>query len=148
MRRQWASMVLQCSFMGQQLSTSLVASCGSLLSRLKQQTAHWQHFLPPVCLTLVDASGTTLECERYSPNLSRPTMTLSMTGQDFLSGGVRYHHRNCALGLAFPSLFQLLCKCAIVSHCDRVRCTQIPIEFLPLEPRPSIACTSIPYSDL
>lgn len=31
----------------------------------------------PVCLTLVDASETTLECERHSP------MTLSMTGQVF-----------------------------------------------------------------
>jgi hypothetical protein len=57
----------------------------------------------PVCLTLVDASKTTLECERALSNLPRPTMTLFMTGQS-------YHHRNCALGLAFLSLFQSLCK--------------------------------------
>jgi hypothetical protein len=60
----------------------------------------------------------------------------------FISGGVRCYHRNCALGLAFPSLFQSLRKCAIFSHSDRVRCTQIPIEFLLFYPRHSIACTS------
>jgi hypothetical protein len=38
-----------------------------------------------------------------------------------------------ALGLAFPSLFQPLCKCATLGHCDHVRCTQIPIEFLLLD---------------
>jgi hypothetical protein len=35
----------------------------------------------PVCLTLVDASETTLDCERHSLNLPRPMVILSMTGQ-------------------------------------------------------------------
>jgi hypothetical protein len=79
---------------------------------------------------------------REAPYKSAQTDDDSIHDRSSLSpGGVRYHHRNCALDLAFPSPFQSLCKCAIISHRNRARCTQIPIEFLPLDPRPSIACT-------
>ena len=142
MRRQWALIMPQCSFMGQQLSTSLVTSRGRLLSRLKTTNSPLATLFAPVCLTLVDAFETTLDYERHFPKLLQPMTTLFMTGQVFLSGGVCFHHRNCALGLAFPPPFQSLCKCAILSHCDCVRCTQIPIEFPPLDPRHSIAYTS------
>jgi hypothetical protein len=64
-----------------------------------------------------------------------------MTGQ-FLYGGVGYYHRNCAFRLAFPPLSQSLPKCAILSHPNSIRCTQMPIESYPLYPRPLIACTS------
>jgi hypothetical protein len=99
-----------------------VASRCRLLCRLKSQTAHRQHLLPPFALyylaLLLTVSGT---LRRHSPNLLKPTMILSRPVN--FSGGVGYHHRNCAFRLAFSPIFQSSRKCAIISP---IRCTQIP----------------------